>query len=55
MKLYLNAVMKDKSEEEKYSILPFVIGERGRGIFNTWTCDRVHDAEVEKQMKMASL
>ena len=37
MMLYLNAVMKDKSEEERYSTILLVIGERGREIFNTWT------------------
>ena len=37
MQLYLNAVMKQKTEEEKYSVFQFIIGEKGREIFNTWT------------------
>ena len=45
MMLYLNAVMKDKSEEERYSTILFVIGERGREIFNTWTWDTVQDED----------
>ena len=43
MLLYLNAVMKDKSEEARYSKILFVIGERGGEIFNTWTWGKVQD------------
>ena len=43
MQLYLNAVMKQKTEEEKYSVLLFIIGEKGREIFNTWTCEKKLD------------
>ena len=37
MQFYLNAVMKQKTEEEKYSVFLFIIGEKRREIFNTWT------------------
>ena len=37
MQLYLNVVMKQKTEEEKYSVFLFMIGEKGREIFDTWT------------------
>ena len=40
MKLYLNAVMKQKTEEEKYSVFLFIIGEKEREIFNTWTREK---------------
>ena len=40
MQLYLNAVMKQKTEEEKYSVFLFIIGEKGREIFNTWTWEK---------------
>ena len=43
MMLFLSAVMKDRSEEERYSTVLFVDGESGREIFNTWTWDKVQD------------
>ena len=43
MQLYLNAVMKQKTEEEKYSVFLFIIGEKGREIFNTWTWEKKLD------------
>ena len=49
--LYLNAVMGQKAEEEKYSMVLFVVGERGRETFNTWTWQKVCDAagnEIDK-------
>ena len=45
MKLYLDAVMTSKTEKEKYSTFLFVIGERGREIFNTWTWLKKVDAD----------
>ena len=36
MQFYLNVVMSGKAEEEQSSIFLFVIGERGREIFNTF-------------------
>ena len=49
MKLYLNAVMRTKTEEEKYSTFLFVIGDRGREIFNTWVWDKVEADGVETE------
>ena len=40
MQLYLNAVMSGKTEEQQYSTFLFVIGERGREIFNTFIWNR---------------
>ena len=40
MQLYLNAVMKQKTEKEKYLVFLFIIGEKGREIFNTWSWKR---------------
>ena len=40
MKLHLNAVMKQKTEEEKYSVFLFIIGKKEREIFNTWTREK---------------
>ena len=40
MKLHLNAVMKQKTEEEKYSMFLFIIGKKEREIFNTWTREK---------------
>lgn len=40
MMLFMQAVMNSKSEKEKYSTFLYVIGQRGRDIFNTWKCDR---------------
>ena len=36
MQLYLNTVMSGKTEEQQYSTFLFLIGERGREIFNTF-------------------
>ena len=43
MMLYLSAVMNDRSEEERYSTILFVIGEGGREIFAMWIWDKVQD------------
>ena len=40
MQLYLNSVMPEKTEEQQYSTFLFVIGERGREIFNTFTWNK---------------
>ena len=40
MQFYLNAVMKQKTDEKKYPVLLFIIGEKGREIFNTWTWEK---------------
>ena len=40
MQLYLNEVMSGKTEEQQYSTFLFVIGERGREIFNTFTWNK---------------
>ena len=40
MQLYLSTTMKQKTEEEKYSVFLFIIGEKGREIFNTWTREK---------------
>ena len=45
MQLYLNAVMVGRTEEEKYSVFLFVIGDKGREIFNTWTWEKKRDAD----------
>ena len=42
---YLTAVMRGKSEEEKYSVFLFLIGEQGRDIFNTMEWEKKVDAE----------
>ena len=36
-------------EEEKYSAFLFIIGERGREIFNTWTWDKIKVEGVETE------
>jgi hypothetical protein len=46
--LYMNALMKSKTEEEKYSTFLFLIGDRGRDIFNTWSWDKKTDADDEE-------
>ena len=43
MQLYLNAVMKQKTEEEKCSVFMFIIGKKGRETFNTWTWEKKLD------------
>ena len=45
MEFYLTAVMRGKSEEEKYSVFLFLIGEQGRDIFNTMEWEKKVDAE----------
>ena len=40
MQLYLNAVMSGKTKEQQYSTFLFVIGERGREIFNIFTWNK---------------
>ena len=37
MEFYLTAVMRGRTEEEKYSVFLFLIGEQGRDVFNTMT------------------
>ena len=50
MQFYLNVVMSGKAEEEQSSIFLFVIGERGREIFNTFAWNKkIRDgAETEE-------
>ena len=45
MEFYLTAMMRGKSEEEKYSVFLFLIGEQGRDIFNTIEWDKKLDAQ----------
>ena len=45
MTFYLTAMMKDKSEEERYSAFLFMIGEQGREIFNTMEWEKIQDAD----------
>ena len=40
MQSYLNAVKSGKTEGQQYSTFSFVIGERGREIFNTFTWNK---------------
>ena len=45
MEFYLTAVVRGKAEEEKYSVLLFLIGERERDVFNTMTWEKKGNAE----------
>ena len=45
MEFYLTAMMRGKTEEEKYSVFLFLIGEQGRNIFNTVEWDKKVDAQ----------
>ena len=45
MSFYLTAIIKDKSEEEKYSAVLFLIGEQAREIFNTMGWEKIQDAD----------
>ena len=45
MEFYLTAMMRGKTEEEKYSVLLFLIGEQGRDIFNTIEWDKKVDGQ----------
>ena len=45
MTFYLTAMMKDKSEEERYSAFLFMIGDQGREIFNTMEWEKIQDAD----------
>ena len=45
MEFYLTAMMRRKTEEEKYSVFLFLIGEQGRDIFNTVEWDKKVDAQ----------
>ena len=45
MEFYLTAMMRGKTEEEKYSVFLFLIGEQGRDIFNTIEWDKKVDAQ----------
>ena len=42
---YLTTMMTVKTEEEKYSVFLFLIGEQGRDIFNTTKWDKKVDAQ----------
>ena len=46
MEFYLTALMKGKAEEEKYSVFLFLIGDQGRGVFNTMQWEKKRDEEV---------
>ena len=48
MELYLTAMMIGNTEEEKYSVFLFLIGEQGRDIFNTIEWDKKVDAQRNK-------
>ena len=58
---YLTAVMRGKTEEEKYSVFLFLIREQGRDIFNTiergkkvdaqWNQTKEDDITVKKLFK----
>ena len=43
MQLYWNAFMKQKTEEEIYSVFLFIIAEKGRKIISTWTWEKKLD------------
>ena len=45
MEFYLTAMMKGKTEEEKYSVFQFMIGEQGRDVFNTMQWKKKRDEE----------
>ena len=45
MTSYLTAIKKNRSEEEKYSAFLFLIGEQGRGTFNTIEWEKIEDDE----------
>ena len=45
MEFYLTAMMRGKTEEEKYSVFLFLIGEQGRNIFNTVEWDKKVDSQ----------
>ena len=45
MTFYLTAVMKDKSEEEKYSAFLLLIGEQSREMFNTMEWEKIQNAD----------
>ena len=45
MEFYLTAMMRGKTEEEKYSVFLFLIGEHGKDIFNTIEWDKKVDAQ----------
>ena len=48
MEFYLTAMMRGKTEEEKYSVFLFLIGEQGRDIFNTIEWDKKVDAQGDQ-------
>ena len=45
MEFYLTAMMRGKTEEEKYSVSLFLIGEQGKYIFYTIEWDKKVDAQ----------
>ena len=48
MESYLTAMMIGNTEEEKYNVFLFLIGEQGRDIFNTIEWDKKVDAQRNK-------
>ena len=52
MKFYLTAVMKTKTDEERYSAFLFLNGERGRDIYNTWTWEKKRNQDGEEIDKL---
>ena len=45
MEFYLTAMMRRKTEEDKFSVFLFLIREQGRDIFNTMGWDKKVDAQ----------
>ena len=44
MEFYLTAMMRGKTEEEKYTMFLFSIGQQGRDVFNTMTWEKKRNA-----------
>ena len=45
MEFYLTAMMRGKTEEEKYTMFLFLIGQQGRDVFNTMTWEKKRNAK----------
>ena len=45
MEIYLTAMVRGKTEKERYNVFLFLIGGRGRDIFNTVEWDKKVDAQ----------
>ena len=45
MEFYLTAMMRGKTEEEKYTMFLFSIGQQGRDVFNTMTWEKKRNAK----------